>query len=111
MFCSAVMSGVPAEIQILCDLLPCMCRCGAGQGLNLTHIGFQGSKPRLSRDACRSLAQAGALPFFRRMRPRGGKMDDITVVVGFLQQTDRQPETPQPAPAGRAGALAGAGRG
>ncbi len=36
--------------------------------------------------------QAGALPFLRSLRPRGGKMDDITVLVGFMQQADARPD-------------------
>lgn len=30
-------------------------------------------------------AAAGALPFLRAIRPLGGKMDDVTVVIGFLE--------------------------
>ena len=43
-----------------------------------------------------SLLQAGALPFLRRMRPRGGKMDDVTVVVGFVQQAGARRRTSAP---------------
>lgn len=45
-------------------------------------------------------ARAGALPFWKRFRPEGGKIDDCTVIVvslqsaaGRLQQTTDKPKT------------------
>lgn len=39
----------------------------------------------LTSRRARQAAQAGVLPLWKKLVPRGGKLDDCTVVVAFLE--------------------------
>lgn len=43
-------------------------------------------------------AAAGVLPFWKRLRPRGGKLDDCTVVVLFAEPVQQAPDLHSQAP-------------
>ena len=43
-------------------------------------------------------AAAGVLPLWKRLRPRGGKLDDCTVVVLFAEPVQQAPDLHSQAP-------------